>query len=183
MNVSSLVVSVLLCCFMTGCDETKAFRGDGDLVYLPKPGLLGTDGYALRFPSFPVSNDYSVSYSFTNLPVRQDSYRLYLIPDDHIPTTDLESAHISVLLTEAGGAVHLDISNNVSDWIASSHYVRPTQRYREFWLTTSRTDLNSASFRPMPQLQYELKISYRCPTALQTSTGVARFELRCMAGK
>ena len=184
MNASRVfAVGVLLCCFMTACDETKIFRGDGDLVHLPKPGLLGTDGYVLRFPSFSVSNDYSACYSFTNLPVRSDPYWLYFIPDNNIATTDLEPASISVLLTGTGGTVCLNISNNVSEWITSSYYISPTQLHREFRLATSKTDLNSASFRPMPRLQYELKISYRSPIALRTSEGVARFELRRAAGK
>lgn len=159
------------------------FRGDGTLRYLPRPGILGADGYVLQFTPFAVSNAFSTQFAFSGIPVRKDPYWIYLVPDQKAMSLNFEAAAVSFKLSDGNGRLILSATNTIGDWIESQYHSTPTVITREFRLARSKSDLESVSFMPKAGGQYMLSISYEPPAMLTDSPGTAHFELRRSAGK
>lgn len=172
-------------CFSAGCnkDEISAFRGDGTLRYLPRPGIFGADGYVLQFAPFAVSNAFSAQFTFSDIPVRKDPYWIYLVPDQKAMSLDFGETSVSFALSDGDGRLILSVTNTIADWIESKYHTSPMVITREFRLARSKSDMESASFMPKAGGRYMLSISYEPSARLADSSGTAHFEVRRSAGK
>lgn len=172
-------------CLSSGCnkDEISAFRGDGTLRYLPRPGMFGADGYVLQFEPFAVSNAFSAQFTFSDIPVRKDPYWIYLVPDQKARSLDFGAAAVSFSLSDDTGRLILSVTNKIADWIESKYHSSPTVIIREFRLARSKSDMESASFMPQAGGRYVMSISYEPSASLANTSGRAHFEVRRSAGK
>ncbi len=172
-------------CLSLGCnkDEISAFRGDGTLRYLPRPGMFGADGYVLQFAPFAVSKAFSGQFIFSDIPVRKDPYWIYLLADQKDISLDFGEAAVSFSLLDGNGRIILSVTNKIADWIESKYHTNPKIITREFRLARSKNDMESGSFMPEKGGRYILNISYEPCASLADSSGTAHFEVRRSAGK
>ncbi len=186
LNLYKTILCAVYLVAATGCikDEMKKFVGDGSLIYIPKPGLLGVDGYTLRFPSFDISKPFSIQYDFINLPTRNDPYWIYFIPDENLDFLNFNDSQISISLSESDGKQIFSIKNYFSDWIEINQPVAPKTTMKKFRLSSSKKDLDSLSFLPEKDKKYTLKLAFvPSQQLINLKNYKGYFELKLTAGK
>ncbi len=147
----------------SGCakeNATNAYVGDGELVYLEKPGLFGSEGWEVIFDEFPLTKEYGGTYSFRGLPSvkKADHYTAYL----YIPSSLEKSAFNEAILKMAlyaNGEMVSELTDSMGDWICTGYYLRSG-------VNTGGDGMEKSYYKfglgiPVdPSVQYELRVHY-----------------------
>jgi len=146
----------------SGCAQVddNLYRGNGELIYLEKPGMLGSEGWKVVFEEFPLSEKYDAVFSFAGLPAvkKVDSYTAYLyVP----PTLELDKLDKAVLKMSlyANGAMVSEFSAPMKEWVCTSYSLNSSFKnggdgmVKCFYYPDMEIPAN-------PQTQYKLEVNY-----------------------
>jgi hypothetical protein len=85
MAQSKLLIPFFLVTFvLCGCDyqlkrAIETYRGDGEIRYLERSGLLGRSGCDVKMPCFDLSKPFYAEYDLSGLPDAKAKYVVYLV--------------------------------------------------------------------------------------------------------
>ena len=120
-------IGIIIGIVLTGC-RSPQFSGDGRLSLRPSPYpfywmafFLGdSDSYTVEFPPFAVTNRYSATFSFSNLPRNHaQEYCFYIVTSERIqgaPMTSNIVITISLRIPDMGITLW-ERASTLSNWI------------------------------------------------------------------
>jgi hypothetical protein len=154
-----LPVVLLLCCGFLGKKyDISAYHGDGSLTYIPKVGLLGSDGYRLTFERFILSEGCEKTFALPQLPVpsKGNDFCLHFKPDKKIPVDLLGTVQINTRLKEAAGNIVWDVQSTMANWTITT----AGDHYSYYWYSHN-SEPSFCKFIPDPAKTYYLEITFR----------------------
>jgi len=81
--------------------SVRKYQGDGDIRYLPPPGLLGVSGCEIRFPATNFSGGFVAEYDMMGIPEGK-YYTPYLVVPDAMFREEMLQGRCSFLVKKNG---------------------------------------------------------------------------------
>ena len=155
--------------FCQGCvkqEEKTKYKGDGKLVFLEKPGFLGSSGWKIIFKEFSLSETYNATYSFTGLPnVKNLEYYIpYLYIPPSLTGSMFENATLQMVLYSERKEIS-KFNAQMKNWICSGssltygEYTVGDGRKKSFY--SQEMYISSDSKK-----QYKLEVRYTPPDSI-----------------
>ena len=149
--------------FLGGCfssEESESYKGDGELTRLQSPGLLGSNGWRVKFDDLSLSNKFSVDYSFSGLPQVDglEEYIVYFYVPPSLHANLLDDAILEMVLFVNGNLVS-SCNGPIRDWIRSSFTSKEAEFADGDGLEKSYYCLKMR-IPALPENQYTLKVKY-----------------------
>lgn len=178
-TAKTLFVLASTCCLMS-CDlqkEVSRYHGDGTIQFVKGP-LLGIDGVALTFDTFPISSNFDRTYTCSNVPPCKDDYALYLSAQGSERLPFLDDSVISAQLTDSKGQTVWNIRTNIAPWTCAYGGGDTWVSYYYLVFDKKTGAPSGTLFTPETGEKYQLHVSFETNPLCSNQTTKAFFCLK-----